>query len=197
MFPIFWVLAIQRSRWLTNGREHQGEHGWSLGRGLFLGVGFGLVVVLLMLAIYHGLLRDSSLIEVARPQMLARVQGLGINSWWKYVALGFFYSLVHSFLEEYYFRWFVFGQLRELATFTAAMVISSLAFMAHHVIVLSQFFGWWSFAALFFSASIAIGGAAWAWLYSRSGSLAGPWISHLLVDAGIFLIGYDLVKSAF
>jgi hypothetical protein len=32
-------------------------------------------------------------------------------------------------------------------------------------------------------------------LYRRSGSLYGPWLSHLLVDAAIFWIGYDLVAD--
>ena len=65
--------------------------------------------------------------------------------------------------------------------------------MAHHVLVLATFFGWSSPATYVFSLAIAIGGAYWAWLYARSGSLYGPWLSHLLVDAGIFLIGYDLL----
>ena len=36
-------------------------------------------------------------------------------------------------------------------------------------------------------------GVVWALLYYRSKSLWGPWLSHAIVDAGIFAIGYDLV----
>lgn len=68
--------------------------------------------------------------------------------------------------------------------------------MAHHVIVLSVFFGWGSFLSLFFSLGVAVGGVAWAWLYHHSRSLFGPWLSHALVDAGIFLVGFEIVKSA-
>ena len=42
-------------------------------------------------------------------------------------------------------------------------------------------------------AAVAVGGAFWAWLYQRSGSLAGPWLSHLVADAGIFFVGYQLI----
>ena len=35
-----------------------------------------------------------------------------------------------------------------------------------------------------------------AWLYHRSRSLFGPWLSHALVDAGIVLVGFEIVKSA-
>ena len=43
------------------------------------------------------------------------------------------------------------------------------------------------------SSCVALALLAVAWLYRRSGSLVGPWLSHLLVDAGIMVIGYDLL----
>jgi membrane protease YdiL (CAAX protease family) len=65
--------------------------------------------------------------------------------------------------------------------------------MSHHVIVLSVYFPgrFWS-AVVPFSLAIALGGAAWAWIYHKSGSLIGPWISHLIVDVAVMAIGYDL-----
>ena len=73
--------------------------------------------------------------------------------------------------------------------------MSSLGFLAHHVLVLGKFFGFANPATYLLSACIAVGGAVWAWLYDRTGSLLGPWLSHMLVDAAIFAIGYDLVRS--
>jgi membrane protease YdiL (CAAX protease family) len=46
-----------------------------------------------------------------------------------------------------------------------------------------------------FSLAVAVGGAVWAWLYDFSRSLIGPWLSHMLVDIGIFVIGYDLARD--
>jgi membrane protease YdiL (CAAX protease family) len=106
--------------------------------------------------------------------------------------MGTFYSLVHSGLEEYYWRWFVFGQLSRRVPLAAAIAISSLGFMAHHVLVLSQFFHGYGAATWFFSLCVAVGGAVWAWLYQRSGSLYGPWVSHMIIDAGLMVIGYQL-----
>ena len=76
-----------------------------------------------------------------------------------------------------------------------AMVLSALAFMSHHVIVLAHFFDGLTIETVVLSLGIAVGGVAWAWQYDRSKSLVGPWISHLVVDAGIFLICYDIVKD--
>ena len=86
-----------------------------------------------------------------------------------------------------------FGGLRRLMPLGWAVVLSSLAFAAHHVIVLGVYFGWQSWATAAFSAGVAVGGAAWAWIYHRGNSLVGPWLSHVLADAAIFLIGYSMV----
>ena len=96
-------------------------------------------------------------------------------------------------MEEYYWRWYVFGQGRKIINVPTAIIVSSLGFMAHHVIVLSVYFGLFSFPTIFFSLSIAVGGAIWAWLYQKTGSLYGPWISHIFADIGIFWIGWDLI----
>ena len=71
---------------------------------------------------------------------------------------------------------------------------SSVGFAAHHVILLAVFFGWISPWTWVLSVAVAGGGAFWAWLYERSGSLLGPWLGHLLVDAAIFSVGWDLVR---
>ena len=84
-----------------------------------------------------------------------------------------------------------------MSALPTAMVLSSLGFMAHHILVLATFFGWSSPATWIFSCGVAIGGAAWAWIYDRSQSLLGPWASHCLVDAAIFVIGFDLVRDMF
>ena len=36
-------------------------------------------------------------------------------------------------------------------------------------------------------------GFFWAWLYEQTRSIWAAWLSHLLIDAGILLIGYDLL----
>ena len=74
-------------------------------------------------------------------------------------------------------------------------MVSSLGFMAHHVILLATYFGITEPVTWVFSLAIAVGGTFWAWLYHRTGSLLGPWLSHLLVDAAIFLIGYEIVQK--
>jgi membrane protease YdiL (CAAX protease family) len=154
---------------------------------------FGAMVAGGMVAAYHFWLKPADFFSAATEPILAKVTGMGLLTPAAFIALGVFYSLAHSLLEEYYWRWFVFARLAEVAKLPTAIVVSSLGFAAHHVLVIGFYFGWMAAATWLFSAGVAIGGAVWAWTYHRSGSLIGPWLSHLLVDAAIFAIGYDLI----
>jgi membrane protease YdiL (CAAX protease family) len=163
--------------------------------GVVWGLAFGLVVVAAGWATYMAALRGLPVFQEASAAIAAKVRSFGIDSIWKYAVLAGFYSLIHSLLEEYYWRWFVFGQLRRVVPTGTAMVLSAIAFASHHVIVLAKYFGGSSPLTWLFSAAIVVGGLFWAWLYEKTGSLVAPWLSHLVIDAGIFWIGYELVRG--
>lgn len=183
-FPLYWFLKMQR-RTLSFSRPNPA--------GIVAGIVVGATVLAAMWALYKYVLGAHGLMGVAKDPVQKKVEGFGVDTLPAYAALGAFYSLVHSLLEEYYWRWFVFAQLRRLTSMPWAVVVSSLGFMAHHVILLGTFFGFDSPLCWIFSLCVAIGGAIWAWMYERWQSLVPVWISHLLVDAGIFWIGYDFV----
>jgi membrane protease YdiL (CAAX protease family) len=161
--------------------------------GVLDGLAFGAVVSGGMLLAYHFWLKPASVFSAATEPMVAKLTGIGLLTPAAFIALGVFYSLLHSLLEESYWRWFVFARLAENARLWVAIFVSSLGFAAHHVLVIGFYFGWASPTTWLFSAAVAMGGAVWAWLYHRHGSLVGPWLGHLLVDAAIFAVGYDLV----
>jgi membrane protease YdiL (CAAX protease family) len=154
------------------------------------------VIVLSGWCIYWFLLQGKSEFVHAAAAIHTKVSEFGIDTAWEYALLAGFYSLAHSLLEEYYWRWFVFGQLRGLSRPLPAVAVSAAAFAGHHVIVLSAYFGGWTLGTALLSAAVGAGGIFWAWLYERSGSLLGPWLSHLLIDAGIFWIGYELLRES-
>jgi membrane protease YdiL (CAAX protease family) len=186
-FPFFYCLLFERDRLRPSAPTRD---------GLFLGVLFALAVNAAMFALYYVGLRQTPLMEVAARQILEKLREFGIATPAGFVAFGCFVALAHSFFEEYYFRWFIFGLLRRHLRLPAAVARSSLAFMAHHVVVLAVYFpGAVQFVTVVlpFALCVAAGGAAWAWLYDRSRSLYAPWLSHLLIDAGVMFVGYDLV----
>jgi len=163
-------------------------------KGIGLGIGFGLLVGVGMVALYSVGLENWLAGTGAATMIRLKIEEFNAASPGRYAALASFLAVAHSLLEEYYWRWFVFGRLRRLVSIPTAIALSSLAFMAHHVVVLGRFFpnDFWS-AAVPLSLCIAMGGAFWAWLYNRSGSIYATWVSHLLVDAAIMAVGYDMV----
>lgn len=163
--------------------------------GALLGGAFGLAVLIAALALYRGILVPLHVLAGGPTEAVrAKVAGFGVTGPWRFLALGGFYSLLHSAAEELYWRGFVFGELRRACRTVCAVLASSVGFAAHHVILLAVFFGWRSPWTWGLSLAVAGGGAFWAWLYQRTGSLVGPWLGHLLVDAAIFSVGWDLVR---
>lgn len=186
-FPLIWVVCVAKTP-VFRGRQQPIT-------GIGLGSVLGLSVFVAALTLYTLVLRAWPGLDTARQMAQAKVSGMGLDSIWKYSLMGLFYSVVHSGMEEYYWRWFVYSRLKTLVGVTASIWISSLGFMAHHVIVLAFFFGPTSPLAYLFSAAVAIGGAVWAWLYQRTGTIPAAWISHAIVDVVIFAIGYDMVRQ--
>jgi membrane protease YdiL (CAAX protease family) len=185
LFPIVFVWLFARQR-LCPERFNC--------RGLGRGIGFAALVGGGALLLYFVWLKGSS-VMAGTP---AKVQGWltemdpALATPIGFLSVAVFIAVPHSFLEEYYWRWFVFGGLRRHVPVATAIVVSSLAFMAHHVIVLGVYLPWT--AAVPFSLCVAGGGVVWAWLYHKTDSLYAPWISHLLVDLSIMVVGYDMLR---
>ncbi len=186
-FPLVFVWLFDRSQLRPAAPRPQ---------GLALGVGFALVVSAAIFLAYYLGLRGELIRHGVPAKVASKLAQFHLNSPAGFVIMAIFIAVIHSLFEEYYWRWFVFGRLRRHVAVPAAVVISSLAFMAHHVIVLAVYLpGPRKFLTLVvpFSLGVAVGGAVWCWIYQRSGSIYGPWVSHLLIDSAIMAVGYDLL----
>ncbi len=168
---------------------------WPSISGAGTGLLFGLAIYAVACLLYFGYLRPQGAFAAPAAALHVKASAFGLQSPAAFVGLGVFYSLVHAAAEEYYWRWFVFGGLRGVTVPWAAILGSAVGFTAHHVVVLAVYFGWGSPWTWLLSLSVGVGGAVWAWLYARSGSLLGPWLSHVLADAAIFTVGFDLLRQ--
>jgi len=162
-------------------------------RGVGLGLAFGVLVALGTIVLYYVFLRDTSVFQDSPAKIRAKLAEYGLNSPLGFIVFAIGVTVPHSLLEEYYWRWFVFGQLRQRLTMPAAVALSSAAFAAFHIFPLNAYLpGHFFSAVLPFAFCVGVGGAVWAWLYERTGTVYAPWLSHLLVDASLFVVGYDL-----
>lgn len=154
----------------------------SLAMGVTMGVVMSSVIVALSLAIYGHLVPYANLLATKADDLFPLAY---------YMPIMLLFSIFHSLFEEYYWRWFVFSGLRQRMSDFWAMIVGSAAFTLHHIIILSQFFP--ISLTIVTSLGVFIGGCMWCAMYRKCNALAGSWISHAIVDATIFAVGYTLI----
>ena len=185
-FPVLFL-------WLVG--QHFPRLAWPTWGDLTAGLLLGAAAAGVILALYFGLLRQTPLLQDTPERVRGKMAEFGLTTATAYLLFAVFLSAAHSLLEEYYWRWFVFGQLRHVMPVAAAAVLAAVAFAAHHVVVLSVFLpGRFASAVVPAALAVAAGGVAWAWLYQQTGSLWPAWVSHALVDGAIFSIGWYLMR---
>lgn len=177
VWPLLWfALGAPIPRFhLTFNRQ-------TITTGIVAGVGISFVIAAYAALSYGNLLPYANLLTTKADDLFPLAY---------YVPVAIIFSLLHSLFEEYYWRWFAFGGLRHRMSDTAAMVASSAAFTFHHVLILSQFFPV-TLTALA-SIGVFVGGCIWCVMYRKANALTGAWISHAMIDATLFAIGYTLI----
>ena len=129
------------------------------------------------------------MVRAGADRVTARAEGLGFRD--HYVLFAVFISVLHSLLEEYYWRWFAYGHLRRISGRWVAHVIAALGFAAHHLVITLQFFP--APLAVFLAVCVAVGGLIWTLMYEWQRTVVGCWLSHLVVDVFLMVIGYELI----
>lgn len=179
--PLLWLVTVAR-RPLRVPRPTS--------RGMGLGLASGLLLSAVILAAWYGFLRQRVDPEALRTQALE--SGFGDPT--RYILLAAWFVVGNALLEEYAFRWFIYGRLRERMRGPSAAVLAALIFTAHHVLVLRAFFPW-PFV-LWGSAGVFVAGLVWTWVYARKGSVWPGYVSHMLADCALLLIGWQLLFAA-
>jgi len=190
LFTIVWPLItihfILRTGWPRIAWDTKHEL-----KAVPMGAAFGVAVVALMFVALQTSIGD--MVDRNAGRIGGIVKNFGIHeTYWLFAA---FISFIHSFIEEYYWRWFLYGRLAKVVPNAFAHMLAGAAFAAHHVVVASVYFGLgWGFAL---GACVAIGGIVWSLLYEKQGTLTGAWVSHMIVDAGLMAIGHRLIFGSY
>jgi len=153
--------------------------------GLLSGTGIALVGWLMVLTPVGDIVKDNShnLVEKARD--------LGFATRGRFLMVATFITLLHSAMEEYYWRWFVYGHLRQMVGYWPGHLLAAVAFTGHHLVLMSVLFP--LPLALFLSFLVGLGGLIWTLMYEWQGTVLGCWLSHLVVGAFLMIVGYRLI----
>lgn len=189
LIPFLWVAIVLRGAW--------GWPRWSW-KSLLQGGLFGLVTIAGMLWLYHIHLEGTAILADTPAQIMLKLRDFNIVTPMRFLGMALFLSFLHAAFEEYYWRWFIFGQLRERLPLAAALAASALGFAAHHVIIVDKYVPRDYFLTVTLPATlaVAVGGGVWAWIYHRTGSILGAWAAHVLADLGLMWIGFHLCRGS-
>lgn len=102
--------------------------------------------------------------------------------------------IVNSLLEELYWRYSIFGGLKQVMPLAMAMLVSSLGFTAMHLMYFVGLFESVSVIILLTLTAFAFG-MFWAWLYEKTRSVPHVWINHMLVNLPLFYTEYLIISN--
>ena len=107
-----------------------------------------------------------------------------------YVSL--YISFVNSLLEEFFFRGFLFSNLKTASTRGFAYGFSAVTFSLYHVAMMIGWFNLWLYALVL--AGLAVGGVIFNYLNEKLGCIYASWLTHMFANFAINTIGFLLLN---
>lgn len=154
-------------------------------KGMIRAALFGIGVYVFIIACYYtiGTFFDFSQVTGALNE------NVGVNKE-NFVFVAIYISFINSLLEEFFFRGFVFMNLRRLASRKFAYLISSFAFAFYHVAMMIGWFSIWLFLLLL--TALIVGGLIFDWLNEKQGNIYTSWFVHMFANFAINTVGFIL-----
>ena len=102
--------------------------------------------------------------------------------------------ILNSLVEEFFWRYSIYGGLKSFFSIPVAAVISSVGFAGSHMLYFVGLFD--SLAIIvFLTAASFIFGCFWVWLYEKTRSVPHVWINHMLVNLPLFYVEYLIISQ--
>ncbi len=161
------------------------------GRHTIRHIGWGLLVGSAMVAFVFAVSATPlwAVAEQAEPDISERASQLGFLD--HYILFALFLSIIHAAIEEVYWRGFLYSQMARVFPAGRAVLLASIAFTSHHIVVLWQYFPlMW---VLILSLAVFTAGCVWCIMFGRQRSLVGAWVSHMMVDFAVMAMGYRIL----
>lgn len=154
-------------------------------RSLLIGLLSGLLFFAVLAAAYYFL---QSFIDF-KPiisELETKLQITPLN----FIFVGIYITLGNSFIEEFFFRGFVFLGIYKSGRHGTAYLFSSLLFALYHIMI---FKNWFTLPLFLLALSgLFLVGLLFCWMNSKSRNFLNSWIAHILADAAIILIGLKM-----
>lgn len=151
-------------------------------KDLYLGTGLGLFCFAVLIVAYF-ILKDVIDLSIIANELQTKSK---VNSK-NFILVAFYITFINSFLEEFFFRGFIFLNLYELGFRKISYIFSSVLFALYHIGIFKNWFNpWLIILAIFGLFSV---GFIFNYIDTKSKNFINSWIVHILADAAIMLIG--------
>ncbi|MDJ0706812.1 MAG: type II CAAX endopeptidase family protein [Leptolyngbyaceae cyanobacterium MO_188.B28] len=179
-FPIIWTWRVERGQIIP--------FSWFRRQGIQAGVLLGLLMFGVIVGAYW--LLGQSWIEAEATR--AKAQEVGITGPWIFLAGAAYWTFINALIEEYIWRGFVYRHCESLISGIGAVSLSALFFTIHHTIALTGYFQDWRVIILG-SLGVFSAGAIWSGCCLKYRSLWPSYLSHMLADGAIALVGWHML----
>ena len=152
---------------------------------LKMGFLFGMISFLIIIIAFYLLSNNINM-----ESILGNLQSKSKINASNFIFVGLYITLGNSFLEEYFFRGFIFLNLYELNSKKSAYIYSSVLFGLYHIAIFKTWFNI-ELVVLALIGLISVG-FLFNWLDTKSKNFINSWIVHILADSAIILIGLRL-----
>ncbi|WP_317856250.1 type II CAAX endopeptidase family protein [Chakrabartyella piscis] len=143
-------------------------------------LGIGIYIIVLGFYLIASSFADLSGVKISLEN------NLGINKN-NLIYIGLYVSICNSFLEEWFFRGFVFHGFRKTSR-KAAYLVSSLSFAVYHIAIMDGMFG---FGILLLTLlGLFVGGTIFNYLNEKHRNIYASWFCHSFANFAMNTIGY-------
>jgi len=101
--------------------------------------------------------------------------------------IGLYISFINSLLEEFFFRGFIFLNIKRMSGRKFAYILSAFMFAAYHVAIM----GSWFSPIIFIIAMLGlfVGALIFNYLNEKGGNIYNSWIVHMMANLSINTVG--------
>lgn len=116
-------------------------------------------------------------------------ENIGVNKD-NFLFVSIYISFINSFLEELFFRGFIFVNLKKLGIRKIAYIFSAIMFALYHVAMMINWFSIGLYLIIIFG--LFIGGLLFNYLNAKNDTIYVSWITHMFANFAINTVGFIL-----
>jgi len=155
-----------------------------LTKKFYLSILIGVVAAIIVLTAYF-ILQNYIDLNLIASELKDKEKITAVN----FIFASIYITVINSFLEEFFFRGFIFLQLYKSKP-KLAYIFSSLLFGIYHISIFQTWFNIWIMLLALFG--LVVVGFILCWLNQGQKNIINSWTVHIISDMAVMYIGFRM-----